>query len=1121
MLTVRWLIANSLKMESGNGNDHHASPPLASASNSNNSSSSNILGNLALLPFIQANDEEPTNENEFGEEPMPLQPLSVTSRADSEVRPSDEQQQTSVIPFTTTTSLLVQTPTTLLGHTSSSSSSQITFAPFLFNVSNTVNSIDQSNQVNFSLASTSLSSSNSTSTTSPSSSSSVSHILEPSGVTHQHQQQQQQQQQSLTSTLALPQNQQTFIHEHSPSLTSHQRQHNQASLQPSIPSLSSNEVITAPQNPERPAIASRQFNDGQQHLIADTIDASAVVQSIVANANRQDQDQHQERQLAAPDGIRLDDNYNNDFDIDLNAVNEVRQQQLRHTSSPPLDTSASGSGAHTSNTDSPPTSLPLLLHQEQQQAEESKQTPSYSSSSSAYVHHYYQHYHTPSLYSLQSQQQQQFHHRHHHHHHHPFNLHTHSHLRSRLPAYGDFSGTVTNQNPNSAEAMFSNISESANGVSVAGASAIHTNAANSSGTSSVQTVDRLKLLYPNVNEVETPLPRCWSSHDKCVTIGLSQNNLRVQYKAGAVGVGKPQNEAASVRTAHPIPPACGIYYFEVKIISKSKNGYMGIGLTAKQFRMNRLPGCDKESYGYHGAEGNSFSSAGHAQSYGPTFTTGDVIGCCVNFVNNTCFYTKNGIDLGIAFRDLPSKLYPTVGLQAPGEEVDANFGQEPFKFDQIEELMKQLRADMKATIYDFPLPSDHDDPTTLLQKMVSSYLVHNGYSRTAEAFSRTTGQTIREDMASIRNRQKILKLIMSGKMGQAIDHTLHSYPGLLETNKNLWFMLKCRQFIEMINGSDVEYCPSNKPAPVLTTTVAPTHHTDTRQTDIFASNQSAATTTASALTTTAPPNQTSVIQSTKSYQNGNSRDVANGAIQSQNQSKDSGNEKENDDTTSINMVTITETTNNAQNSKLTAVINADNELKNQTNLVEQRSTSGGISTTNASKCNNDNDYMNDVEMESNGHTTNGEICKNGNTNNFNESIDTDEEMDVDIAPTPRKCTNGIERILEFGKDLSQMGQQLEKENKMTDEDRQMLQDAFSLIAYSNPWSSPLGWQLCPTKRETVCTALNSAILESMYYPRRPPLDYCVAHANELLKVMAQASLGACAFVNINDVFPKN
>ena len=69
--------------------------------------------------------------------------------------------------------------------------------------------------------------------------------------------------------------------------------------------------------------------------------------------------------------------------------------------------------------------------------------------------------------------------------------------------------------------------------------------------------------------------------------------------------------------------------------------------------MNRLPGWDKHSYGYHGDDGHSFCSSGTGQPYGPTFTTGDVIGCCVNLIDNTCFYTKNGVHLGIAFRDLP------------------------------------------------------------------------------------------------------------------------------------------------------------------------------------------------------------------------------------------------------------------------------------------------------------------------------------------------------------------------------------------------------------------------------------------------------------------------------------
>lgn len=53
---------------------------------------------------------------------------------------------------------------------------------------------------------------------------------------------------------------------------------------------------------------------------------------------------------------------------------------------------------------------------------------------------------------------------------------------------------------------------------------------------------------------------------------------------------------------------------------------------------------------------------------------------------------------------LQPNLYPTVGLQTPGEVVDANFGQEPFVFD-IEDMMKELRSRTRMSIYDFPVPS--------------------------------------------------------------------------------------------------------------------------------------------------------------------------------------------------------------------------------------------------------------------------------------------------------------------------------------------------------------------------------------------------------------------------------
>lgn len=54
----------------------------------------------------------------------------------------------------------------------------------------------------------------------------------------------------------------------------------------------------------------------------------------------------------------------------------------------------------------------------------------------------------------------------------------------------------------------------------------------------------------------------------------------------------------------------------------------------------------------------------------------------------------------------------------------------------------------------------------------------------------------------------IQKLVLSGRMGEAIETTQSLYPGLLEQNPNLLFMLKCRQFVEMVNGTDSEVRPA-------------------------------------------------------------------------------------------------------------------------------------------------------------------------------------------------------------------------------------------------------------------------------------------------------------------------
>lgn len=385
-------------------------------------------------------------------------------------------------------------------------------------------------------------------------------------------------------------------------------------------------------------------------------------------------------------------------------------------------------------------------------------------------------------------------------------------------------------------------------------------------------------------------------------------------------------------------------------------------------------------------------------------------------------------------------------LNIEGEIVDANFGQNPFEFD-IEDMLKELRASTKGAIYSFPLPEDQDDWTVIMHKMVSSYLVHHGYSSTAEIFAKMTGQTFNECISSIKNRQKIHKLVLMGKMGQAIEQTMHSYPGLLESNENLLFMLKCRQFIEMVNGSDTADGPYN---------------------------------------TSSSSAQTSVIQSTKFYQNLEQNSYAHPFDYDLNYENDY--DLQNNNQHNQNMENESYQVSN--NKKI------NDYIENHYHDVEMES------------CNSNNGF--DGNQKSGGYGT-------------MECVDEENEMDVDLATynNNKLIKSGIERMLDFGRDLFQMSQRLEKMHGVNEKNQKMLEDAFSLLAYSNPWASPLGWQLCPSRRESVCAALNSAILESMNFQTQPPMEVCITHAYELLRIMSTSSLGSCAFVNIDEILQNN
>ena len=104
------------------------------------------------------------------------------------------------------------------------------------------------------------------------------------------------------------------------------------------------------------------------------------------------------------------------------------------------------------------------------------------------------------------------------------------------------------------------------------------------------------------------------------------------------------------------------------------------------------------------------------------------MGCGLNTLDRTVFYTLNGRHIGIAFRDVKETLYPMTGMRTPGEVVRANFGQRPFMYD-IDSHMLAERAALRDTINQTDL--SQFAPHAAVRSLVHAYLVHSGYSRTS------------------------------------------------------------------------------------------------------------------------------------------------------------------------------------------------------------------------------------------------------------------------------------------------------------------------------------------------------------------------------------------------------
>lgn len=240
-------------------------------------------------------------------------------------------------------------------------------------------------------------------------------------------------------------------------------------------------------------------------------------------------------------------------------------------------------------------------------------------------------------------------------------------------------------------------------------------------------------------------------------------------------------------------------------------------MITKASLLKKLVGWETGTIGYHGDDGCLYLGSGKGHAFGPTYTTGDTIGCGVNFSKKQVFFTKNGSYLGDRTYPLstsPDLLYAAFGMKSPGEAALANFGFSPFTFNveayilaQQEEYTDGRTARIDQRLVEPPL----------VELLVLKHLVHTGCEASALAFYRAAFAGLRapfseEELKAMLQRSRMRRayadLVRAGQIEECLYALASAYPALLLQHAELDFLLHSRLFIEAVLRLD----PADEPA---------------------------------------------------------------------------------------------------------------------------------------------------------------------------------------------------------------------------------------------------------------------------------------------------------------------
>lgn len=171
------------------------------------------------------------------------------------------------------------------------------------------------------------------------------------------------------------------------------------------------------------------------------------------------------------------------------------------------------------------------------------------------------------------------------------------------------------------------------------------------------------------------LVEIWPAYRQRTTGPLEDFDLCVQ-------ASHPLLTAAEYNSQNPYHIQQTQHYFEVTVQYAGPDVVMAIGLSTRPYPLFRMPGWNKFSVGYHSDDGHKFcDDATGGQSFGPSWTVGDTVGCGYIPETGSVYFTKNGNLIDYAFSSLRRHNYfPSIGADGPAT-IAFNFGRSPFKFN--------------------------------------------------------------------------------------------------------------------------------------------------------------------------------------------------------------------------------------------------------------------------------------------------------------------------------------------------------------------------------------------------------------------------------------------------------